>query len=196
MKPLDFTPIVAIPHVALTAICHVLGVEGGNVNNVNDIGGKTNFGISDLRDGKEDGLIDLNLDGIGDIDPEDLTREQAIQIFYRDYWQANGCERIYTPIGLLVFDIAVNQSAVFARKTLQKLLGVKVDGIIGQQTAKALCGAELLPLTLQLTLARLQRYRERVADNPSQQIFFKGWINRAFHVLNIAQGEICYGADY
>ena len=83
-----------IPSNALNAIHLVLGREGGYVDDPNDHGGKTNFGISDLRDGVSDNLIDINLDGIGDIAPENITHEQAIAIYYHDYWLKNHCNEL------------------------------------------------------------------------------------------------------
>jgi len=187
-------PVTAcIPATALTAINHILGSEGGNVNDPNDKGGKTNFGISDLRDGKEDGLIDINLDGIGDIDPEDLTREQAIVIFYQDYWLANKCEQMPECIALVVFDIAVNQSAVFARKKLQEFIGATPDGIIGPNTLDQLALVSNSYVIHALTEARCLRYCSKVKQNPTQVKYIKGWIKRAFTVLFEAQAVDCFG---
>lgn len=49
---------------------HVLKVEGGYVDDPNDAGGATNWGIS-LRFVKQSG-VDLDIDGDGDIDAEDM----------------------------------------------------------------------------------------------------------------------------
>jgi lysozyme family protein len=173
----------SIPNIALHAIELILGVEGGNTNDLDDYGGKTNFGISDLRDGKEDGLIDINLDGIGDVDPENLTRDQAIVIFYTDYWVANHCHQLPSPIAFIIFDIAVNQSAVFARKTLQHIIGAKPDGIIGQKTLTCLQDADNSYVTFELTKRRCLRYATKVKTNPKQLKYLKGWLDRAFTVL-------------
>jgi lysozyme family protein len=184
-----------IPATALCAINHILGVEGGNVNDSTDHGGKTNYGISDLRDGKEDGLIDINLDGIGDVDPEKLTREQAISIFYNDYWLANQCDKLPDCIALIIFDIAVNQSAVFARKSLQHIIGATPDGIIGPNTINKLKNASSCFILHELTKRRCLRYAKKVKDSPQhkQVRFLIGWIDRAFTVLHEAQTIDCFG---
>ena len=187
-------PVTAcIPATALAAINHILGAEGGNVNDSTDHGGKTNYGISDLRDGKEDGLIDIDLDGIGDIDPEDLTRDQAIVIFYQDYWLANKCDKMPECIALIVFDIAVNQSAVFARKRLQEFVGATPDGIIGPNTLDQLALVSNSYILHALTHARCLRYADKVKKNPTQLKYISGWINRAFTVLFEAQAIDCFG---
>ncbi len=200
-NPLSATltvPITAcMSATALHAINLILRSEGGNVNDSTDHGGKTNFGISDLRDGKEDGLIDINLDGIGDVDPESLTREQAIVIFYQDYWRANQCDQLPDCIALLIFDIAVNQSAVYARKTLQRIIGAKPDGIIGPNTIAKLDGFSYSIILHELTKRRCLRYAKKVKNSPAhkQVKFLRGWLDRAFTVLLEAQHIDCFGSN-
>lgn len=181
--------------IALNAINHILGHEGGNVNDPTDHGGKTNFGISDLRDGKEDGLIDIDLDGIGDVDPENLTREQAIDIFYKDYWLANQCDKLPQCIALIVFDIAVNQSAIFARKSLQRIIGATPDGIIGPNTLAMLESVSNSFVLHELTKRRCLRYAKKVKESSqhNQVKFLRGWLDRAFTVLFEAQAIDCFG---
>jgi lysozyme family protein len=183
----------SIPKTALRAIELILGVEGGNANDPDDFGGKTNFGISDLRDGKEDGLIDINLDGIGDVDPENLTRDQAIVIFFTDYWLANKCDQLPEPIALIIFDIAVNQSAVFARKSLQRIIGAKPDGFIGKNTLKSLQSADVTDVLHELTKRRSLRYAKKVKDNPTQIKYLRGWLDRAFTVWYEAHHLYIFG---
>jgi lysozyme family protein len=183
----------SIPETALRAIELILGVEGGNVNDPDDHGGKTNFGISDLRDGKEDGLIDINLDGIGDVDPENLTRDQAIVIFFTDYWLANKCDQLPEPIALIIFDIAVNQSAAFARKSLQRIIGATPDGFIGKNTLKSLQNADITDVLHELTLRRCLRYAKKIKKTPTQIKYLTGWLNRAFTVWHDAHHLYIFG---
>lgn len=199
LNPLSATltvPVTAcISTTALHAINLILGAEGGNVNDPTDHGGKTNYGISDLRDGKEDGLIDIDLDGIGDVDPESLTRDQAICLFYNDYWLANKCDQLPDSVALIIFDIAVNQSAVFARKSLQRIIGATADGIIGTNTLIKLQQASNSFILHELTKRRCLRYAKKVKDSSQhkQVRFLRGWLDRAFTVLFEAQTIDCFG---
>lgn len=196
MKEYTLINTEVIPHVASKAISHILGLEGGYVNDPNDRGGATNFGISDLADGVPDGLIDINGDGLGDIPPEQLTVEQAIAIYYRGYWLANSCHIFPEYYALMVFDTAVNQGGSFARKTLQHTLGVKADGVIGNITLRALDSALELTLLTDYTQLRLLRYGNLVHKKPAQAKFLNGWINRSFKVLTACQNSLFFGVKH
>jgi len=153
-----------IPPVALNAIDRVLKHEGGYVNNPHDNGGETNFGIAKRW--------------YPDLDIKKLTREQAIAIYYHDYWLKNCCEQLPPALALTVFDCAVNQGGSFARKALQRLAKTTIDGIIGPKTIATVNAIAVLTLLEKFNDARLKRYRRTVKRNPSQQKYIKGWLNR------------------
>lgn len=185
------------------AVRHVLGIEGGFVNDPVDRGGATKFGIS-LRflvsEGKidldGDGRADFDLDMDGDIDVADirkLTVGDAIFLYHRCFWQRLDAEAIAAPIGEMMFDQAVNGGLVAARKLLQRAINfliqstarspLTVDGRIGAQTLEALAyaidyfGMDRLVLSYRRVVK--DRYREIVAANPSQRRFLNGWLRRA-----------------
>jgi lysozyme family protein len=68
--------------------------EGGYVNNPNDPGGETKWGISKRA--------------YPDVDIKNLSAERAAEFYYRDYWQRAGCGGIAFPLCTCVFDTAVN----------------------------------------------------------------------------------------
>lgn len=80
---------------------HVLRWEGGYSNDPNDPGGETNFGISKRSYPK--------------LDIKHLTRDQAKQIYFVDYWQAVGADKMPDGLNLLTFDTAVNCGVKRAR---------------------------------------------------------------------------------
>ena len=195
MKEFDLIITENIPSFALNAIHIALGIEGGNVDDSQDRGGKTNFGISDLRDGVADGLIDIDLDGIGDIDPENLTRDQAIAIYYRDYWLANSCHLLPHYIALMVFDCAVNQGGTFARKTLQRISGTAPDGIVGGLTLASADNVHEYSFIWDYTQARIQRYNQLCKEDLGQLKYIDGWVNRAFKVGFEAYHYFAFGGE-
>jgi lysozyme family protein len=164
----------------LHAAGHILDLEGGYVNHAADNGGPTNFGISDNRDGKKDGLIDLDGDGKGDIAPARLTKEQALAIYHRDYWLPCRCDDLPPAIAIAVFDHAVNSGVERAAKLLQRKLKVLADGSIGPVTIKAAHARNTDTLLLDLFTARAWLYHSIVASNSSQTVFLEGWFARLF----------------
>lgn len=105
------------------AVDLILKHEGGYVDHASDPGGRTNFGISQRA------YPDLNI--------KELTRYEAIDIYRSDYWLCCQCDKMPGGIGLSVFDFAVNAGNARAIRTLQYVLGVAVDGVIGPKTLAA-----------------------------------------------------------
>jgi lysozyme family protein len=118
----------------------ILAREGGYVNDPDDPGGATNFGVT-IHTMRRLGL-DLNRDGRVDAaDVRMLTRGQARDIFVEDYFRKPGIARLPAPLQPSVFDMYVNAGGNAVR-ILQRLLGefghpVTADGVIGPKSAAA-----------------------------------------------------------
>ncbi len=118
----------------------IIAREGGYVNDPDDPGGPTNFGVTlaTLQG------LGLDLDGDGDIDAGDVrlvSREQAITIFIRDYFQRPRIAMLPAALQPSVFDMYVHAGSNAVR-VLQRLLrdmgqDLAVDGVIGPQTGRA-----------------------------------------------------------
>jgi lysozyme family protein len=168
-----------LPHAARQAIAKVLLEEGGINANPIDKGGLTKFGIAQRW--------------YPDLDIANLTIPDAAEIYYLDYWCFNSCNQLPSELAIMLFDCAVNQGGSFARKTLQKLLNVKQDGIIGPKTiAEAKSQIDLLFLT-QFTRERCRKYSNIAQADPSQITFIEGWIDRALDVLTDCQITAVFG---
>lgn len=159
----------------------ILNNEGGYVNALNDSGGETNFGISDARDGKVDGMADLDSDGKGDVSIKNLKLEEATRIYKRDYWNILRCDQITSDeVALNLFDFAVNAGSVQCAKLVQRVLGAKADGVIGPATLSLINQKKELSLIKEFQKARALFYVDLVVAKPSQIKFLKGWVCRAF----------------
>lgn len=66
-----------------------------------------------------------------------MTQERAEYLYKRDYWDKCKCDQLPDCLSVAVFDFAVNSGVKTAIKKLQIALGVKADGIIGNQTLGA-----------------------------------------------------------
>jgi len=148
------------------AIEKVLREEGGYVNDPNDPGGETKFGISKRQ--------------YPHVDIAALTRDQAKQIYRDDYWDVIHGEQIESqPVADVIFDFGVNAGARLAAKVAQRLVNETTDGWIGPKTLAALNGYEAERFVAEYTLARIAHYTALVVKNPSLRKFHFGWTRRA-----------------
>lgn len=170
----------------------IVAREGGYVNDPDDPGGATKFGVT-IHTLRRLGL-DLTHDGVVDVgDVRALSREDAVEIFIDHYYHQPGVARLPQGLQASVFDMYVNAGAN-AVKILQRLLrdmgqGVDVDGVIGPQTVKAAeAAARAAPdhIADAYGIAR-RNYYFRLADGrPASRKFARtraggkgGWIRRA-----------------
>ncbi|HYE73238.1 MAG TPA: glycosyl hydrolase 108 family protein [Blastocatellia bacterium] len=151
----------------------VLKHEGGYVNIREDRGGPTNFGITQHDLAKHRGH-EVTAD-----DVKAMKVAEAAEIYRKKYWLPYRFDRIRDfGISLLLFDQGVLNGPSRAIKIVQKALGLEQDGKIGPKTLAAINQSNCKEL-LKDCLALLElRYRTIVANNPSQKIFLKGWLNR------------------
>ena len=118
----------------------IVAREGGYVNDPDDPGGATNFGVT-IHTMRHLGL-DLTRDGkVNAADVRALTRPQAVDIFINHYFKGPRVADLPEAIHATVFDMYVNAGANAVR-ILQRLLvemghAIGVDGGIGPQTANA-----------------------------------------------------------
>jgi len=114
--------------------------EGGYVNDPDDPGGATNYGVTihTMR------RLGLDLTGDGQVNLADvaaLTARDAAQIFIRHYFQDPQIAALPEPLHATVFDMYVNAGSNSIR-ILQRLLNdmggdLQVDGTLGPHTIKA-----------------------------------------------------------
>ena len=118
----------------------ILNAAGGFVNDPDDPGGPTNYGVT-LKTLERLGH-DLNQDGRVDIaDLKKLSSTQAIQIFVQDYFYKPRIDQLPHMLHARVFDMYVN-AGTHAVKVLQRTLilfdmEITVDGVIGPITIAA-----------------------------------------------------------
>ncbi|WP_234705834.1 glycoside hydrolase family 108 protein [Sinorhizobium meliloti] len=66
-----------------------------------------------------------------------MSREEAADIYRRSYWPQCGGDLLPSGRDYAVFDFGVNSGPARAVKTLQKVVGVREDGHVGEQTLAA-----------------------------------------------------------
>ncbi len=166
----------------------IVAREGGFVNDRDDPGGATNFGVTihtlrRLRPGQHITVQDVRA----------LTREDAVEIYIEHYFNRPRIAELPEPLWPTVFDMYVNAGANAVR-ILQRLfnqmgLQVAVDGVIGPQTIAAAQHAyDMAPAHLvdAYGIARRDYYYSIADRRPASRKFARrrdggkgGWITRA-----------------
>ncbi|WP_347313275.1 holin-associated N-acetylmuramidase [Defluviimonas sp. SAOS-178_SWC] len=170
----------------------IVAREGGFVNDPDDPGGATKFGVT-IGTMRRLGL-DLTGDGrVTEADVRRLTRAKAEDIFIQHYFRGPGLAELPEALQASVFDMYVNAGAN-AVKILQHLLNdmgndLTVDGVLGPITlAAAHRAAGNAPHLLADAYGIARRnYYYRLADTrPSSRKYARrkdggkgGWITRA-----------------
>jgi lysozyme family protein len=104
--------------------------------------------------------------------------DASVEQFYRDMWNANRFGEINDQdVANIAFDWFVNSGASGIRG-VQKILGVSQTGVLGLVTLTAINQRDSVQLFNSIKAARKSFYDAIVQRDPSQQVFYKGWINR------------------
>ena len=138
--------------------------EGGYSNHPNDKGGKTMYGINSKWYPNED--------------IENLTRERANAILYRDYWLKPHINQLPDEFADIVFDDGVVQGQPTAIINLQRALGIQADGIIGPNTLSAFENANYGTVRRNF-IRNVNNVEDKYLQNdPSQKVFERGHRDR------------------
>jgi lysozyme family protein len=164
----------------------ILKHEGGYVNHPNDKGGPTNYGIT------QDTLSRWLGRPASIEDVKNLTKEEAREIYETRYLTGPRIHTLPDPPQTLVLDMAVNHGPRTAIKMVQRVVNmadvhgeggpIDVDGIVGPQTRRAVkTTQEKMGNYFQNAIVeeRIGFFKRIVARNPSQEVFLRGWLNRA-----------------
>lgn len=156
------------------SIKFVFGSEGVDSDDAEDHGGRTRYGISQAAYPK------LNI--------ASLTKDQALELYYQDYWIVSGCNYYTVELGAVVLDTAVNCGVPRTLKWLQRActqLGypLKDDGVLGQKTRMAIGLADNYRLAILLVSQRLRHYIKIVDMEEDQGEFLHGWTLRVANLL-------------
>lgn len=159
-----------------------LQVEGGFQNDPADKGNWTGgkIGVGELK-GTKYGICAMSYP---DIDIQNLTVDEALNLYRKDYWLKCKCDRLPDALSVAVFDYAFNSGAKKAIKDLQKCLDVVVDGIIGNQTIGASYSKPL-----KITLDRyIEERKSFLIGLPTFSKYGNGWMSRVEKIKKVCEG--------
>lgn len=104
--------------------------------------------------------------------------------FYKtNYWDALNLDSVDSQIKTNeLFCFAVNVGTKSAIRVLQDMLGLQCDGIMGQETLRALNSYNEQAFDVDFDRAEIAYYRNLIRKNPRLGIYEQGWENRARRV--------------
>ena len=143
------------------AFDRLMTLEGGYVNDPADPGGETKWGISK----RSYPLVNIAA----------LTREQAKEIYMRDFWTRGKMDQYDPAIAFQVFDFSVNSGIETALRKMQSAVGVADDGFVGPITAAAVAAMKPADFIMRFTAERLD-FWTRLSTWPTVG---RGWARRA-----------------
>jgi lysozyme family protein len=146
----------------------VLAHEGGFVNHPDDPGGATNRGITARTLAAHLGR-NVTVD-----DVRNISDHTVATIYRRNYWDAARCSVMPAGLDYAVFDFAVNSGVSRAVRTLQTVLGVNADGVIGDITLRAILNADVTQLIFDLCDRRMAFLK----GLRTWRTFGRGWTRR------------------
>ena len=155
------------------AIEEVLLFEGGYSNDSADPGGETNWGISSRAHPEIKNI-------------KDLTLEDAIQVYYKDYWVPGKAYMIEDQaVADKLLSMQVNAGIYQGTLALQRALrsmhrDVDEDGIMGPETAAAVNGSDPKRLLAAFRSEAGNFYRLLIYRKPHLVKYQNGWLKRAY----------------
>ena len=162
----------------------VLEHEGGFVDDPDDKGGATNFGVTqkvyEEFIGTECTAEDI----------KNMTEDEAREIYYSRYWKPSKADHLPPEIREVYYDMCVNHGQGGAVKILQQACNNKrkpenridVDGGIGPNTIKAAKNLQEWELMVERSgfYWNLVFKGSKYTDRTNQVKFIRGWIRRCF----------------
>ena len=165
----------------------VLEAEGGFVNDPDDKGGATNFGVTQSS-------YSAYLGSKASVeDVRNMTREEAKECYKQDFWNPAKVDRLPENLRHIYFDMVVNMGRKNAGKIIQQAVNTKknqtlleVDGIVGSGTLSHVTSLTLKDVLVERSMFFANNCFDgsRFAKRTRQNKFLRGWIfHRVFHFL-------------
>lgn len=143
--------------------------EGGYVNNKHDPGGATDRGITQKTYDAWNRRLGRPLKSV-----RGISKAEAEQIIEFQYMDAVRADDLPSGLDYAVSDYSVNSGPGRAVKDLQRVLGVKADGVIGVHTLAAVEARD----TQDLIVALCRRRMSFLKQLKHWSAFGKGWTRR------------------
>jgi len=155
-----------------TAFLRVVGHEGRFQKDPGDRGNWTTgvIGKGALK-GTKYGISAMSYPHL---DIENLTLEQARDIYYQDFWIRVSGEELHNALAYQLFDSAINHGIGNAIRILQRAVGVADDGRMGPITHRAVRNRGIDDVLKLFNAYRIKFFTSLSTFNK----YGRGWMNR------------------
>lgn len=148
--------------------------EGGFVNDPDDAGGATMMGVT-LATYRQWYGLDKSVS-----DLKNISYDEWRAIMKGGYWDKCKADLFCNQsVAEIMVDWCVNAGTARI-KDLQRILGVKDDGIIGSKTMAAVNASDQRCLHCKIKKAREAYYINLANSKPANKKFLQGWLNRVY----------------
>ena len=153
--------------------------EGGKVDHPADPGGRTNMGVTQRV---YNGWRKARKLAVRDV--YQIEAAEVLDIYKTGYWDKVWGDRLPDGVDVVVADGAINSGVIQSVKWLQRALGVRVDGQMGDATLSACLAHE----NKDLLVAQITDNREAfLRALKTFRTFGKGWIRRITQLETLGQ---------
>ena len=169
-----------MPITLKDALVFTLKWEGTQfTDHPNDPGGPTRYGIiqreyDKYRKAKGMPIRSVNL----------ITEPEYDEIYEKNYWNPVRAEWLSGPLGLTLFDTAVNLGVGGAISRLRAALKLPITGTWSQEISDVIHDVDQTAIALTICNLRIKKRYDRVKQAPSQKVFLQGWLNRDKDLIN------------
>jgi hypothetical protein len=149
------------------ALKFVLKKEGGYVNDPDDSGGATNFGITQFT---YNNYLKSQNEALKNV--KVIQQLEVEAIYYNNYWRKVGCPTMHPVFAVLAFDTAINHGPDRVKDFMKAANYADADKFI---------------------LARIFFYKNLAQRRPKDLKFLCGWLNRVEALIAFINTEITKG---
>lgn len=151
----------------------VINVEGGYVNDPDDAGGPTKYGVT-IKTLSEYLGRPAKIEEV-----KTLSLDRAKAIFKSRYWDTCKLDAIKSQVvAHFIFDQSINSGQGTAIIKAQEVVGAKIDGLMGPTTIAMINAFPEKEFIKRFFKAIQLRYIEICVSKPSQLKYIEGWINK------------------
>jgi lysozyme family protein len=162
-----------MPITLKEALVFTLAWEGGFTNHPLDPGGATNYGVIQSRYDEY-----RKFKGLAKQSVKFITKSEYEEIYDKYYWDPVRAQYVSGPLGLALFDTAVNLGVGGCISRLQASLKVPITGKWTKEISDVIHSSDQTAVAINICKLRVAKRYARVKQNSTQRVFLRGWLNR------------------